>query len=152
MFIQNQSNALTGRFSSPNRQILPGESVDYSFGAYFEGDTLSYDKPTKDIGKDLDLIKEVGFYRYQVIMKMVNQIEMALKKAKTDFPEYQEYLDGIEDIFEDSLPVSVAEAMSRLIEVLEKLPEEIREPFKKKVFEYLEEQKETEDRLIEIKY
>ena len=144
MFIQPQNSLLTGVLRSQPGRTGSRVSNENSFDAVLQNTNNVFDKNNKDINRDIALINEVGFYKYQIIMKTVNQIEKALEKAKadfpaSDFPAYQEDLEGIEDLFADKLPTSVVEAMARLYEVLEDVPEEIRESFKEKVLQYLEE-------------
>lgn len=98
----------------------------------------------QETAKHIELVKEVGFYQYQMIMKAVDQIETALEKARADFSGYQDELKFTESIFEDRLPRSVAEAFKMLDTVLEQVPEEIREEFKDRVFQYLEEDKQND--------
>ncbi len=148
MYIQPLKVSLAGKATSPSKRVNTRESNEISFDSVFKSSSTASGKNNKDTNQDMALISEVGFYKNQVIMKTVNQIVRALERAKSNFPQYQEYLEGIEDLYKDKLPRSLAEAMSRLNEVLEILPGE----FKDKVFQYLEDEKQKDERLIEIKH
>ncbi|MCP4719540.1 MAG: hypothetical protein GY860_08800 [Desulfobacteraceae bacterium] len=150
MFIQPQNLLLTGMLSSQNGRADSRASNENSFDAVLQNTNNVFEKKNEDINRDIALINEVGFYQYQIIMKTVNQIEKALEKAKADFPAYKDDLEGIEDIFADKLPTSIVEAMSRLNKALEGVPEEIRESFKEKVLQYLEEEKKKNEKLAGV--
>jgi hypothetical protein len=147
MFIQPQNQLLSGAESFQSGRGGSTGAGKNSFDAVLQNTNNVFNKENKDVNPDIALINEVGFYKYQIIMKTVNQIETALEKAKADFPAYEEDLEGIEELFADKLPTSVAEAMSMLEEVLKGVPEEIRESFKEKVFQYLEEEKKKDEQL-----
>ncbi len=155
MFIQPQNPLLTGVLTSQSGRVNSSVSNENSFGAVLQNANDDIDKNKKDIDRDIALIKEVGFYEYQIIIKTVNQIEAALEKAleeaKDDFPAYYKDLEGIKDLFADKLPTSVSEAMSRLNEELDNLnvPDEIKESFKEKVMRYLEEEMKKDETLDE---
>lgn len=148
MFIQSNSSLLPGISSpQPGRadSIAPNEKA---FDSILQNTNKTVDEKNKGIDRDIALIKEVGFFEYQIIMKTVHQIERALVRARDDFLEYQEDLEGIENLFADKLPSSVAEAMAKLDEVLEDVPEEIKKSFKERVLKYLEEEKQKDERIV----
>lgn len=147
MFIQSNSSLLPGIASpQPGRadSRVPNEKA---FDSILQNPNKTVDEKNKDIDRDLALIKEVGFFEYQIILKTVHQIEKALVKARADFLAYQEDLEGIENLFADKLPSSVAKAMAKLNGVLEDVPEEIKKSFEARVLKYLEEEKQKDGKL-----
>ena len=108
-------------------------------------DSNNTDTKKTDPDSALALLKEVGFKEFQVIMKTVRQIETALAKTGSAFPEYKKALENIGNSFSDELPRSAAEAMSRLNEALKEFPEEVRES----VLRHLEGEKKKDYLLAE---
>ena len=111
------------------------------------------DLDEEDISREVELAKEVGFYRCQMIMKTVQRIEKVLKKAKEDFPAYQDCLEGIEDLFADRLPRSIPEALLALSKALDgpHVPDDIATEFKARVFQLLDEAENKIEAAFECK-
>ena len=95
--------------------------------------------------KDIELIKEVGFHQYQVIMNAITHIETALEEAREDFRESKDELKFTESIFEEKYPRSVAEAYRMLNDVLKQVPRKLYEDFRDTVLQYLEAGKQADD-------
>lgn len=110
-----------------------------------ENDSNIADKKNTDLDSAIELLKEVGFEEYRIIMKTVKQIQTALAKTGNDFPEYKKALENIGNSFSEELPRSVAEAMSRLNDALRTFPEEVRES----VLRNLENEKKKDNLLAE---
>lgn len=101
------------------------------------------DKKESDFDRALALLKEVGIEKYITIMKTVKHIKNALARTAENFPAYRDTLRSIEESFDNQLPKSVSEAMTRLNEALQNSPEELRET----VLRHLKEEMKNDETL-----
>ena len=138
--------SIHGSSKSPNH-VVNGEvnSTSASFDSLLEKATSDPAGEQAVSSKDIELIKEVGFYQYQVIMKAVDHIETALKEAREDFREFEDELKFTESIFEEKYPRSVSEAYNMLNGMLNQVPRKLRDDFRDTVVQYLEAEKQADN-------
>ena len=128
--------------SASNKGLTVGQTNESdTVGLSKEARELYQKYESNDLDDALALFKEVGFEKYQIIMKTVKQIEKALLRTADDFPSCKKALEKIKTSFSQKLPRSVSEAMSRLSEALEDFPEEVRES----VLRHLEDEKKKDN-------
>ncbi len=140
------SVSIHGNSQSPNHAVN-GEvkSTSVPFDSLMNKTTSESAGVQAVSSKDIELIKEVGFHQYQVIMNAVAHIETALEEAREDFREFEDELKFTESIFEEKYPRSVEEAHTMLNNVLNQVPRKLYKDFRDKVSQYLEAGKQTND-------
>ncbi|MGD8650013.1 MAG: hypothetical protein PVH85_24740 [Desulfobacterales bacterium] len=110
----NAKNKTTQAEQSDFKKLLGIEKVELS-------------KQAKVFKEALALIKEVGFVEFTRITRAVNQIQRALTRVIQDFPAHKKAIEEMIDSYDNQMPRSVSDALSRLQGMLKdsRLPQEV---------------------------
>ena len=94
----------------------------------------------------LALIKEVGFVEFTRITRAVNQIQQALTRVIQDFPTHKKSIEKMIDSYDNQMPRSVPDALSRLQGMLKdsKLPPEVIDAIMRYVEEEMKQSSENQ--------